>query len=237
MSGVRFFSAGPLSVLAVILLIGLIIILIPLLILGIIGVAFTRLGFSWITALAVVFLMLFGSFINIPVYMIRREMVRTVTSELSGITPSGSWAALPVWDTRISVNLGGGILPVCISLYLLYQAAFVSGMAIVSAVSICAVLVAALTRLSTRSLPGTGIRVPVVIPALAALLIGVLINGGPGLAAGVTALAGGVLGTLVGGNLMNLFRIRDLEVPEVSIGGYGTFGAVFLCCLLPALVA
>ena len=39
------------------------------------------------------------------------------------------------------------------------------------------------------------------------------------------------------GNLAHLYRVRDLEVPEVSIGGFGTFGAVFLCCVLPALIA
>jgi uncharacterized membrane protein len=41
----------------------------------------------------------------------------------------------------------------------------------------------------------------------------------------------------MGGNLSHLYRVRDLEVPEVSIGGFGTFGAVFLCCVLPALIA
>lgn len=237
MGGIRFFSAGPLSVLAVILLVCFIVILIPLLILGVIGAAFTRLGFSWIAALAVIFLMLFGSFVNIPIYTIRREMVRTFASDSSGIELSAPWATLPVWDTTIAVNLGGGIIPVCIALYLVYRAALVGGTAIMPEVCTCVILVAAITRLSTPQLKGVGIRVPFLIPALTALLIGVLLNSGPGLAAGVVALAGGTLGTLMGGNLVHLFRARDLEVPEISIGGYGTFGAVFLCCLLPALVA
>jgi uncharacterized membrane protein len=34
-----------------------------------------------------------------------------------------------------------------------------------------------------------------------------------------------------------LYRISDLEVPEVSFGGAGTFGSIFLCCMLPALIA
>ena len=72
-NGVRLYSAGPLSIIALILLIGLVILVIPLLFLGLVGAAFTRLGFSWIAALAVVLLMLFGSFINIPLYTIRRE--------------------------------------------------------------------------------------------------------------------------------------------------------------------
>ena len=89
--GVRFFSAGPLSVIAFIILIGLFILLIPLFILGIIGAAFIRLGFSWISALAVILLMVFGSFVNIPVYRIRRDVIR-----VSRIYFTGSGYMLPV---------------------------------------------------------------------------------------------------------------------------------------------
>ena len=94
-----------------------------------------------------------------------------------------------------------------------------------------------ITFVSTHEIAGVGIRVPFIIPALTALLTGVLLAGGTGLTAAVTALAGGTLGTIAGGNLAHLCHVRDLEVPEVSIGGFGTFGAVFLCCVLPALIA
>src|SRR5512137_1116768 len=99
--GVRFSSAGPLSLFAFVLLIALLILIIPLLILGVIGAAFTRLGFSWISALAIVLLMLFGSFVNIPVYKIRRDMIRiappdSIFGEYSQSNPS------PVWDTTIA---------------------------------------------------------------------------------------------------------------------------------------
>ena len=73
------------SVLAIILLIGLVILLIPLLILGVIGAAFTRLGLSWIAALALVLLMLAGSFVNIPLYRIRRDMIRAVPLDSLGM--------------------------------------------------------------------------------------------------------------------------------------------------------
>jgi uncharacterized membrane protein len=42
---------------------------------------------------------------------------------------------------------------------------------------------------------------------------------------------------LLGGNVANLYRIKDLEVPEISVGGVGTFGSIFICCMLPALIA
>jgi uncharacterized membrane protein len=233
----RFFSAGPLSVLAILLLIGFVILLIPLLILGVIGAAFTRLGLSWVAALALVLLMLAGSFVNIPLYRIRRDMIRAVPLDSDGNELALPFAAPPVWDTVISVNLGGGILPACIAAYMVYQAVVIAGTAPLVPVALCTVIVLVISFVSARDTPGIGIRVPFIIPALTALLAGVLLSGGTGLTAAVTALAGGTLGTLSGGNLAHLYRVRDLEVPEVSIGGFGTFGAVFLCCVLPALIA
>jgi uncharacterized membrane protein len=234
---IRFSSVGPLSVLVIILLIGLVILLIPLFILGVIGVAFTRLGLSWITALGLVLLILAGSFVNIPVYRIRRDMIRAIPVDIAGNELGAPFSVPPVWETVISVNLGGGIIPVCIAIYLMYQVVLVTGTAFGVPFALSAVLVMVITYLSTREAAGVGIRVPFMIPALTALLAGVLFSGGTGLTAAVTAFAGGTLGILMGGNLAHLFHVRDLEVPEVSIGGFGTFGAVFLCCVLPALIA
>lgn len=234
---IRFFSAGPLSVLAIVLVIGLVILLIPLLILGVIGAAFTRLGLSWIAALALVLLMLAGSFVNIPLYRIQRDMIRATPLDSAGNELLSPFAAPPVWETVISVNLGGGILPVCIAAYMVYRAVIIDGTALVVPVILCAALVMVISFVSTRETAGVGIQVPFILPALIALLVGVLLSGGTGLTAAVTALAGGVFGTIAGGNLAHLVRVRDLEIPEVSIGGFGTFGAVFLCCILPALIA
>lgn len=234
---IRFFSAGPLSVFAIVLLIALVILLIPLLILGVIGAAFTRLGLSWVAALALVLLMLAGSFVNIPLSLIRRDMIRATPLDSAGNELVDPFAAPPVWDTVISVNLGGGILPVCIAAYMMYRAVMVTGTTLLFPVALCAALVMAISFVSTHEIAGVGIRVPFIIPATTALLAGVLLSGGTGLTAAVTALAGGTLGTIAGGNLAHLYRVRDLEVPEVSIGGFGTFGAVFICCVLPALIA
>jgi uncharacterized membrane protein len=234
---IRFFSAGPLSVFAIVLLIALVILLIPLLILGVIGAAFTRLGLSWVAALALVLLMLAGSFVNIPLHHVRRDMIRAAPLDSDGNELVDPFAAPPVWDTVISVNLGGGILPVCIAAYMMYRAVMVTGTTLLIPVALCAALVMVISFVSTHEIAGVGIRVPFIIPATTALLAGVLLSGGTGLTAAVTALAGGTLGTIAGGNLAHLYRVRDLEVPEVSIGGFGTFAAVFLCCVLPALIA
>jgi uncharacterized membrane protein len=234
---IRFVSAGAIPVLAILLFVGLIIVLIPLLVLGIIGAAFTKLGFSWITAIAVVLLMLFGSYVNIPLYRIKRDMVR-ISPDTTAVFGSGSpWPVDPVWETLVSINLGGAILPMCISLYLLYQAVSITGTSLLVPVGAGILLVALVTFFATRPVPGVGLRVPLLIPALTALLMGMLLFGGAGIPATVMAFVSGTAGALVGGNIGQLFRIKDLEVPSVSIGGAGTFGAIFICCILPALVA
>jgi len=235
--GVRFSSAGPLSLLAIVLLIALLILIIPLFILGVIGAAFTRLGFSWISALAIVLLMLLGSFVNIPVYKIRRDMIRIAPPDSSVYGENRQSSPSPVWDTTIFVNLGGAVIPVAVSVYMVYQAILINGRSLIFSVCAGIILVAAITYVSTRSVPGSGIQVSLLIPGLTALLAGLLLSGGTGLAAAVTAFASGFFGTLLGGNIARLFRIKDLDVPSLSIGGAGTFGAVFICCILPALIA
>jgi uncharacterized membrane protein len=53
----------------------------------------------------------------------------------------------------------------------------------------------------------------------------------------VIAYVSGVLGTLIGADLMNLNRVADLGAPVTSIGGAGTFDGVFLTGILAVLVA
>jgi len=236
-NGVRFSSAGPLSLFAIVLLIALVVLIIPLLILGVIGAAFTRLGFSWISALAIVLLMLFGSFVNIPVYKIRRDMIRIAPPDSSVFGENSKSNPSPVWDTTVAINLGGAVIPVAVSLYMVYQAILITGASLLFSVCAGILLVAAITYVSTHYASGSRIQVSLLIPGLTALLAGLMLSGGTGLAAAVTAFVSGIAGTLLGGNIAQLFRIKDLDVPSVSIGGAGTFGAVFICCILPALIA
>jgi uncharacterized membrane protein len=234
--GDRFFPAGPLSVIAIIILVGLLIIILPLFILGIIGAAFVRLGFSWISALAIILLMISGSLVNIPVYRIRRDVIR-ISRYDSADRDATSRELCHVWDTLVSCNLGGTVIPAGISVYLLYQAVQITGPSLIYTVCIGIIMVAGITFVSTRMVPGVGIHVPLLIPGFTAVLAGIILSGGTGLTAAVTAFGSGTIGTLTGGNIANLFRVSDLEIPEVSIGGAGTFGAVFICCILPAFLA
>jgi uncharacterized membrane protein len=235
--GIRVYTAGGLSILALVLLVGLVILIIPLLFLGLVGAAFMRLGFSWVAALAVILLMLFGSFVNIPLYRIKRDMIRV---ESGAFTYAGEGVPLTrsmVWETVVSLNLGGAVIPVAVSAYLIFRAVYIAGTAILWTVAAGTLIVAIIVWLSTRSMPGYGLRAPIFIPGLAAVLCGILLTGSAGLSAGVTAFVAGTAGTLAGAGIARLPHIREMEIPEVSIGGSGMFGAIFLACLLSALVA
>jgi uncharacterized membrane protein len=234
---IRILSAIPVSVIAVIILFGLLVLIIPLFILGMIGAAFVRLGFSWISALVVILLMIFGSFVNIPVYRIRRTVIRLSSSDVSDQDLYLSHPSSSIWDIPVSCNLGGAVIPAGISAFLLYKAIPITGPSLAFSASAGIIIVAVITFFSTRIVRGVGIQVPLLIPGLTALLAGLILTGGTGLTAAVTAFVCGTIGTLSGGNIANLFRVRDVEIPQVSVGGSGTFGAVFICCILPALIA
>jgi uncharacterized membrane protein len=51
------------------------------------------------------------------------------------------------------------------------------------------------------------------------------------------AYTAGTLGTLIGGDLLNLRKIRGLGAPVVSIGGAGTFDGIFLTGIIAVLLA
>jgi uncharacterized membrane protein len=51
------------------------------------------------------------------------------------------------------------------------------------------------------------------------------------------AYIAGSMGTLIGADLTNLYRVRGLGAPVASIGGAGTFDGVFLTGILAVLLA
>jgi uncharacterized membrane protein len=101
-------------------------------------------------------------------------------------------------------------------------------------------IVAGVTRVYSRTVRGLGIMTPFFIPPLTALLCGLVLSaaaGYPEMGAPIIAYASGTLGTILGADLLNLPRIRELGAPLVSIGGAGTFDGVFLPGLIAAFLA
>ena len=156
-NGIRVFSAGSLTVLAVILIIALIIFIVPLLVLGIIGAAFARLGFSWITALAVIILIVLGSGVNLPIYKIKRDIIRLSEINSNGFD-TGEQSRSQAWETIVSVNLGGAIIPLAISAYLIYRAGIIVGSPLAIPLFVGVIAVSVITFIATRSFPRVGLE-------------------------------------------------------------------------------
>jgi uncharacterized membrane protein len=239
MNGVyRLSPLGSLPAFALIALIVLIVLIVPLLILGLIGAAFSRLGFSWIEAVAVILLMFLGSFVDIPVWTLRHREDHTATGTPAVID---AFTGKPVlnerMNTELSVNLGGAVIPLIISGFLLFDVQRLTGESLLLQAGMALIFVALVTRVFSVIIPGYGIRAPFFVPAVSALALGLLLAGGTGLSAAVVAFAGGTAGIILGAGVFTLPAVRNSSVSRVSIGGAGMFGAVFFCGLLATLIA
>ncbi len=131
--------------------------------------------------------------------------------------------------TLIALNVGGGLVPVLLSLHLLVtQPQF--GLPVLLALAI----VSAATHAVARPVPGVGIAMPILLAPIVAASAAFLLA--PQAPAAVAYIAGAV-GTLIGADLLNLRRLDTLAAPVVSIGGAGTFDGIFVSGMLAALLA
>ena len=79
-----------------------------------------------------------------------------------------------------------------------------------------------------------GIAIPALIPALAAALLALFFVPDQAPAVAFTA---GVLGPLVGADLLHLNEIKNMGTPIASIGGAGTFDGIVLSGIVATLLA
>lgn len=227
---------NPVGMFFMLLLAFLLFFVVGLLFLDLARTAFTRIGFSWEQALLVLLASLIGSGINIPVANMKstEPMVRDEYVRVFGVV-----YRIPVVEdvashTVLAINFGGAVLPVLISAILLYD--FPQSIPYALA---CIAFVAIVMNRVARPVKGLGIVTPALLPplmaALAALAMTYIFNS-PEQYIFILAYVGGTLGTLIGADLLNLGKIRDLGAPVASIGGAGTFDGVFLSGLIAVLL-
>jgi len=196
---------------------------------GLITVAFDKLGLSQESAYLLLVCTLAGSIINLPLFTLDAE------SEPPTETPPERvrWTLFraPPFAGKIVVvvNVGGAVVPVAFSLYLIVHNPL-SPFHIVAA----AAGVAIVARMFSFPIPGIGIGIPMLIAPFAAVLIATALD--PQQRAPL-AYIGGTLGVLIGADLIRLKDLRKLGSPFASIGGAGTFDGVFLTGLVAVLLA
>jgi len=204
-------------------------IMLPFLLLGMIGEAFLRLGLSPGLIFWLLVLTLLGSLVNIPIY--RFESQEIYDDQM--VSYFGMRVRVPrmvrTHQTVLAVNVGGALIPLGLCLYLLHEISF--GLYLPVLVGLVTLVV---NRLA-RPVKGLGIAVPGLIPPLVAAL-GAYLLCPPYLRAPCAYIAS-TLGILIGADLLRLREIPALGAPVASIGGAGTFDAIFFGGIIAVLLS
>ena len=221
---------------------------------------FRLLGLSPTGALLLLLASVVGSTINIPLTRRRIVLADPAMEQMPAmyrrLVPMFHYYPPAVTEEIVAVNVGGALVPIIFSIYLLAQATT----SIVSAL-IATTIVAVVAKLLARPLPGVGITLPGFIPPLLAAIASYAVvhffaMGG---ALAPVAYIAGALGTLIGADLLNLplvlrggllnagpqrlWRVNpEAQKPPtqpriLSIGGAGIFDGIFLTAIIAPFLA
>jgi len=187
--------------------------------------AYRKIGVHPRYVFLVLVLTLIGSQVNLPLYRaaVGGDELRRVRGPGETFRPLA-----PRRTTLVAVNVGGALIPILVSVYLVARTGMIVRMALATAI------VAVIVHHLARIVPGAGIAVPMLAPPLTAAGVALLLAFRR---APPVAYVAGSMGTLIGADLMNLHQLAAIGAPVVSIGGAGTFDGVFLTGIIAGLLA
>lgn len=216
----------PPSPIQLILFIFILILLFTLVQIGLLHIAAEKLGIDFSKALFALFLSLLGSVINLPLFTL--PLAPDITPP-----PYSGWLLGPTRPRPdrviVAINLGGAIMPILFSLYLLSRLE-PGVLPVVAATTV----VSAISYFLSRPIPGLGIAMPVFIPPMAAALSAFIFA--PHHSAAVAYISG-TFGVIIGADVLRLKEIQRIGATVVSIGGAGTFDGIFLTGIVAVLLA
>jgi uncharacterized membrane protein len=194
---------------------------------GAFTIALDKLGLSAHSAMLLLICTLMGSAINLPLFSMRAEEPSEETKQMFLGLLFGR--PLPfTGKTIVAINVGGAIIPVSFSIYLINT----NQLPLIHVILAIAT-VTAVCRIFSRPIPRFGIGIPIFIAPITAALTALSLapeNSAP------MAYICGTLGVLTGADLMRLQDIRKLGAPVASIGGAGTFDGIFLTGIVAVLL-
>lgn len=195
---------------------------------GLLAIAFDKLGLSANSAYLLLMTSLFGSFVNLPLFRVHADPPRP-----DAVSPVHQFWAMPKLPftgyTIIAINVGGGLIPITFSLYLLTHNPLPLADALLGIVA-----VSTLSYAISRPIHGLGIGMPVLIAPISAALLALIIN--PEYSAPLAYISG-TMGVLIGADVLRLRSIGSLGLPIASIGGAGTFDGIFITGIVAVLLA
>jgi uncharacterized membrane protein len=198
---------------------------------GVTESAFEEIGFTRAEFALILVTTFLGSSINIPITRVsgNEPVVGYREVRFYGFT-----YRIPVTErarasTLVTVNVGGALVPIFVSAYLLITH---QTLAVDSLIGV--VVTSFFVHLMAKKVKGEGIETPALLPPLVAAIASILLH--PGVGVAVIAYISGSMGALIGADLTNMKGITDLGAPMVSIGGAGTFDGVFLTGILAVIL-
>lgn len=212
----------------------LLLILAPLLFAHLMAAGLGKLGLEPGTAALLVVAMFAGSFINVPL----RRIVHDDTIDVDPFAVFGLSGMFPKLrrvhrQTIIAVNVGGCLVPLGIAAYELAQLAAVGTQPLTS-VLVATGLNCAVCYFVARPIAGIGITMPGLLSPLVAAGLALLLTPED---APPIAFVAGVLGPLIGADLLHLKDFGGRVAGIVSIGGAGTFDGIVLSGILAAYLS
>lgn len=217
---------SPLLLLVFVFLLGFLLVIVQI---GAFTIAFDKLGLTANSAFLLLFASLFGSAINLPLFTVMAERPAPTAAPAPFRRLLRSQLAEFRGRTIVAVNVGGCLIPIIFSVYLMMRQSMPWTQVVVATT-----LVAALCRVISRPIPGIGIGMPIFIPPVAAATVALLINSEN---SAPLAYISGTLGVIIGADLLRLNVIRKLGTPFASIGGAGTFDGIFITGIVAVLLA
>ncbi len=208
--------------------------LLPLLFGQLMVASLAKLHLDPASAVFVVFAIILGSFVNIPVRRMRRSNVVSVhplaAFGLAGFLPQLRRVRQ---TTVVAINVGGCVVPAAVAVYeLLWLSASEPG--VLWALALTAAVNTGICYKLARPVGGIGITLPGLVPALTAAALALWLA--PTQAAPVAFVAG-VAGPLIGADLLHLREVESAAVGVLSIGGAGTFDGIVLSGIIAAYLA
>ncbi|WP_272700220.1 DUF1614 domain-containing protein [Desulfovibrio sp. Fe33] len=208
--------------------------------------AFSKLGLTPAQGVLMFIAILLGRMVNIPVHTSERLVVVSKPRTVSfGMDEGGRPVRIEAGGESelkkqvFAINVGGFLMPLLLSItFIIRQHMIFQADGVYPWIGFVMLMVAGGCYAMSKPDPFTGIRIPLVLPALITFLCVYFFV--PQEYRPVAAYVAGTMGAVLGGNIVPLLvpRTRNqVGTPLVSIGGPGTFGGVFVAGILSVLLA
>jgi uncharacterized membrane protein len=212
--------------------------LLPYILVGAMQSALENLHLSPPVAVLILIAIFVGSLINVPIRYVQRESEQIVLARgWSGWMNRSPLLRRSQTETIIAINVGGCAIPILLTLYETVMVLGHSRYAAWSAAVATAVNILVCFYVA-RPVAGIGIAMPVFVSPAVAIGLSWLLLLKPEFNAirPPVAFIAGVLGPVIGADLLHLRDFTRVSVGVLSIGGAGTFDGIVLSGMVAALL-